>query len=93
MIITKKHYNEIQRDRNDLKKELTEVRRENEKLKYLNDSLKSEDLNKKLNNYKYVILVDNDYRVALYNERRFENFTSLSFETEPGYLPRITIRK
>ena len=76
-----------------LKKELYEEKMNNEKLRYLYESVKKDSLEKRLKNYKYAILVDDGYGVTLYNDGRFEKFTSVSFEAEPGYIPRLHIRK
>lgn len=88
-----KRYKKLKEEVNRLKKELVEEKRNNERLKYLYETIKTESLTKRLKDYKYAILIEDSYKTYLYNEGRFENFTSLSFEVEPGYLPRVTIRK
>ena len=94
MIITKKHYKKLQREVDNLKKELVETKRENEKLRYLSETTKKEELSKKLNEYKYAILVDKYNDVKLYNDGRFERgVMSIEFEASLGEIPTIQIYK
>ena len=91
MIIRKKKYKEILKENENLKKQLFNKHRETTRLY---DTLRETDLEKRLKEYKYVILVDEDNEVRLFNQGRWEReVMSIEFDVALGEIPTIQIIK
>ena len=91
MIIRKKKYKEILKENENLKKQLFNKHQETTRLYNM---LKETDLEKRLKEYKYVILVDEDNEVRLFNQGRWERqVMAIEFDVALGEIPAIQIIK
>ena len=94
MIIRKKKYKEILKENEMLKKQLVEEITRQQKITSYYSSLKETDLEKRLKEYKYVILVDEDNEVRLFNQGRWEReVMAIEFDVALGEIPTIQIIK
>lgn len=94
MIIRKKKYKKILKENESLKKQLVEeITRQQKTTSYYN-SLKEDDLRERLKEYKYVILVDEQGEVKLFNQGRWERqVMAIEFDVALGEIPTIQITK